>query len=68
MRLTRLRGTCNDSKVCPTVYATDRGTVVVQGWVVTDREALAQLGLPAGETAVEVPAELWGEAVVDDVG
>jgi hypothetical protein len=43
---------------CPTVYATDRGTLVVQGTRVTDPEALATMGLPAHETAVEVPFDL----------
>lgn len=39
----------------PTVYRTDRGTWVVQGWPVTDSEALAQMKIPGGETAVEIP-------------
>jgi hypothetical protein len=39
----------------PTVYRTDRGTWVVQGWVLTDPEALAQMDIPSGETAVEIP-------------
>jgi hypothetical protein len=39
----------------PTVYRTDRGSWVVQGWVVTDAEALAQLAIPDGETVVEIP-------------
>jgi hypothetical protein len=39
----------------PTVWRTDRGTWVVQGWVVSDAGALAQLNLPEGETAVEIP-------------
>jgi hypothetical protein len=39
----------------PTVYRTDRGTWVVQGWTVTDPEALAQMKIPGGETAVEIP-------------
>jgi hypothetical protein len=39
----------------PTLYKTDRGSWVVQGWVVTDREALASLKLPEGETVVEIP-------------
>lgn len=39
----------------PTVYRTDRGSWVVQGWVVTDPEALAEMKIPAGETAVEIP-------------
>jgi hypothetical protein len=28
---------------------------VVQGWTVTDPEALAQMRIPDGETAVEIP-------------
>lgn len=39
----------------PTLYKTDRGSWVVQGWVVDDPDALATLNLPAGETAVEIP-------------
>jgi hypothetical protein len=39
----------------PTLYKTDRGSWVVQGWVVTDQEALAQLKVPEGETVVEIP-------------
>lgn len=38
-----------------TVYQTDRGTWVVQGWTVTDADALAQMNIPDGETAVEIP-------------
>jgi hypothetical protein len=39
----------------PTVYRTDRESWVVQGWVVTDQDALAQLDIPAGEACVEIP-------------
>ena len=39
----------------PTLYKTDRGSWVVQGWVVTDPEALSQLNVPEGETVVEIP-------------
>ena len=39
----------------PTLYRTDRQTWVVQGWDVTDQEALAQMAIPAGESAVEIP-------------
>jgi hypothetical protein len=39
----------------PTVYRTDRETWVVQGWAVTDPEALAQMDIPGGEGAVEIP-------------
>ncbi|HZA82829.1 MAG TPA: hypothetical protein VFC13_15385 [Actinomycetes bacterium] len=43
---------------CPTLFATDRGTYVVQGAIVTDPDALAAMNLPEHETAVEVPASL----------
>jgi hypothetical protein len=39
----------------PTVYRTDRGSWLVQGWIVTDSEALSQMNIPDGETAVEIP-------------
>jgi hypothetical protein len=46
----------------PTLYATDRSdrvTFLLQGWVVTDRDALADVGeVPAGEGLVEVPIEV----------
>jgi hypothetical protein len=46
---------------CPTVYRTDRGTYVVQGYTVAAETA--GLDLPAGEQLVEIPAELLAEAV-----
>jgi len=39
----------------PTLYKTDRGSWIVQGWVVDDPDALTSLNLPNGETAVEIP-------------
>jgi hypothetical protein len=39
----------------PTVYRTDRGSWVVQGWVVTDGDTLSQMNIPDGETCVEIP-------------
>ena len=39
----------------PTLYRTDRGSWVVQGWVVTDPDALAAMNIPEGETCVEIP-------------
>lgn len=53
MKLTPIRGACRDG-TCPTIYATDRGTVVVQGYIVTDADAT----VPEGEALVEIPAEL----------
>jgi hypothetical protein len=65
MRL-RFLGTGSETGECPTLYATDRDTYVVQGWAVTDPEALADLRdvLP-GETFVEIPKELLRFAEVD---
>ena len=45
---------------CPTVYTTNRGTVVVQGYVVDSDEA--GLRLPDGERLVEIPRELLASA------
>jgi hypothetical protein len=61
MRISKLRSTCPDGNTCPTIYKTDRGTRLVQGWKVTDPSILSQLGVPPGEEVVEVPAELFGE-------
>lgn len=46
---------------CPTVYRTDRGTLVVQGYTVTADDA--NINLPAGEQLVEIPAELLAAAM-----
>jgi hypothetical protein len=48
---------------CEALYATDRGTLLVQGKIVTDPEALATIqntyaGLGEDETVVEIPADL----------
>lgn len=54
-------GTTSSQGQCPNLYATDRGTYVVQGYKITDPEALATLrerGLPDHETVVEIPAAL----------
>jgi hypothetical protein len=53
MKLTRLGGGCWDG-TCPTLYVSDRGTIVVQGWVVSDSDVTP----PAGEALVEIPVEL----------
>lgn len=47
--------TPNDS---PTLYETDRETYIVQGYVVTDPEAMAEMHVPEGEGVVEVPKRL----------
>jgi hypothetical protein len=42
----------------PTLYKTDRDSWLVQGWAVTDPAALAEMNIPDGETAVEIPDRL----------
>lgn len=64
MKITYIRDTSPTRNTCPTLRRTDRGTYLVQGYVVTDPEALAELNIPDGETVVEVPAELLPE--IDD--
>lgn len=56
VRLTLVAGDPNSNPDnSPTLYKTDRGSWVVQGWEVTDSEALAALNVPEGETVVEIP-------------
>ena len=57
MKLTRRDGSCYGG-TCPTIYDTDRGTVVVQGWMVNDSDVT----LGPGEVLVEIPAELLKQA------
>lgn len=56
MHLTLL-GTSSVSGDCPTLYATDRGTLVVQG-LVLDPDTLSRMKIPLHETAVEIPLAL----------
>ena len=60
MALTPIANMCGSGS-CPTVYTTDRGSVLVQGFVVPAAN-VDQL-VPDGEMLVEVPAELLREAV-----
>jgi hypothetical protein len=58
MRL-QLLGTASGKRGCPALYSTDRGTYVVQGKLVTDPEAVADIAdLRDDEYYVEIPAEL----------
>jgi hypothetical protein len=58
MRL-RLLGTESGKEVCPALYATDRGTYVVQGKRITDPEAIAGLvDVREDEFYVEIPPGL----------
>jgi hypothetical protein len=56
-------GDCSDGKTCPALYRTDRDTLVVQGWVLTDSDLLSELDLPADMQAVEVPTGLLAEVI-----
>lgn len=57
MKLTRIAGECRSGDECPTVYTSDRGTVVVQGYQVPDGKAV-----PDGEALVEIPTNLLKDA------
>jgi hypothetical protein len=46
---------------CPTVYRTNRGSLVVQGYAVPAEAA--GVNLPTGELLVEIPADLLRAAV-----
>ncbi|WP_433831007.1 hypothetical protein ACQP2E_12375 [Actinoplanes sp. CA-015351] len=59
-KLTLLTSLCG-SGTCPTVYKTDRGTIVVQGYTVTAESA--GIDIPAGEQLVEIPADLLAAAM-----
>lgn len=62
MKLTFIRKTAlSNIQNCPSLYRTDRDTFIVQGWRVSDAEALAELDIPAHETVVEVPADVLAE-------
>jgi hypothetical protein len=59
MRL-RFVGSTSNQGGCPTIYETDRGTIVIQGMQVTDPATLADArDILQGEAFVEVPKELF---------
>jgi hypothetical protein len=51
----------------PTLYATDRESYVVQGWIVTDTEIWTGIAIPEDETIVEVPAKLMVHLAKDGI-
>lgn len=55
IRLRMLTSSC-DSSSCPTIYESDRGTLVVQGYAVSAGDA--GVALPDGELLVEIPVDL----------
>ncbi len=60
MRITRKHGECSDG-TCPAVYDTDDPAMVgVQGAILTDAQALADIGeIPAHESVVLLPRSLF---------
>src|SRR5258708_33503784 len=42
----------------PTVYVTDEGTLIVQGWVIAGGAAREGMKIPSGEEAVEIPIRM----------
>ncbi|MFF8601518.1 hypothetical protein ACF065_19930 [Streptomyces sp. NPDC015232] len=60
MKVTMLAKSC-DKRDCPTIYKTDRGTILVQGETPTDHG----LDIPDHETLVEIPVELIRQAFGD---
>lgn len=63
MKLAHL-GTTSKNGGCPELYASDRGTFVVQGTTVTDPDLLALVGRPlsVAERVVEIPQALFAVA------
>lgn len=61
----RFLGRETDRGDSPTLYATDRGSYLVQGWKVDDPEILARLQVREGETVVEVYARLMSHLARD---
>lgn len=61
----RFLGKETDHGDSPTLYATDRGTYLVQGWNTTDPEILNELDVPEGETVVEIYARLMAHLAKD---
>ncbi|MDR7279497.1 hypothetical protein [Catenuloplanes atrovinosus] len=69
MKLTFIRKTVLSGNTnCPSLYHTDRDTFLVQGWRVTDPDALSQLQIPSHETVVEVPVDVLAEVLAAKAG
>ncbi|RZS34367.1 hypothetical protein EV193_109154 [Herbihabitans rhizosphaerae] len=60
LRLTKLAGTCEDFDTCPTIYVSDRATLVFQGPEVGDLDGLR---LGDGEAAIALSIDLVKEAI-----
>lgn len=55
-RLRKIGGSACGNGPCPSVYETDNGTIVVQGFAVSSAEA--GIEFPPGEAAVELPRDV----------
>ena len=51
----------------PTLYVTDQGSYIVQGWIVSDPDILARLEVTDDETLVEIPPALMTHLAKDGV-
>ena len=60
MELRKLGSDGCSGKSCPAVYQTDRGSLVVQGYRVTDPVGIS---IPDNETIVEIPSDLLKKLV-----
>jgi hypothetical protein len=60
VRLELVAGVCSGGE-CPTIYMSDRGTLVLQGYIFDPAAAGAEI--PAGEQMIEVPVELLADYV-----
>ncbi len=49
----------------PTLYASDQESYVIQGWKVYANDLLMKLDVPAGQTVIEVPTELFEHLTKD---
>jgi hypothetical protein len=65
MRLTFVGGSSGGGG-SPRVYATDRNTLVIQGYRVEDPQALADAVVPTHETLVEIPLSLLRYLPLDE--
>jgi len=63
LRLNLIATLCGNG-TCPTVYQTNRDTLIVQGYVVSPEQA--GIHVPEGELLVEIPTELFGTAARSD--
>lgn len=62
VKLAILRSTCADGRTCPNINATDRATLVVQGYPAAHVEVgAAGLDVPSGSAAVWIPVSLVPE-------